>query len=197
MRTQQTATPLLLLLVQIIGASTANESPLLQRFDSWAEGHKRTYSTAAEKAHRFNVWRENHSFIENHNAQGKSWTLGHNDYSDLTNAEFREYFNLDEKNAGRRPDMLHEPDTMEFEDTMITAPKVRRRAQNIPTHINWINEDVVTHVKNQGQCGSCWAFSAISVLESYHAINSGEKVSMSEQQLVECSLNDGGCNGGW
>jgi len=188
--------------------SSSSSSPTLQqRFDQWAESNQKTYSTDSEKAYRFSIWRENDSFISNHNnaQEKKSWTLGHNEYSDMTNAEFREYFHLDEDHSNSL--LIDDPDTLlllENEESY-TAPMLRhqrRRVQNVPKHVNWINEDMVTHVKNQGQCGSCWAFSAVAVMESYRAIHYSnlqkyEKVTLSEQQLVECSLADGGCNGGW
>ena len=64
--------------------------------------------------------------------------------------------------------------------------------------INWVDQGVVSEVKNQGQCGSCWAFSATGSLESLHAIKSGTMTLFSEQQLIDCSRNFGnnGCQGG-
>lgn len=67
-----------------------------------------------------------------------------------------------------------------------------------PTNINWVQKGVVTPIKNQGSCGSCWAFSTTGDLEGVYAINKGTLLSFSEQQLVDCSSSYGnmGCNGG-
>jgi C1A family cysteine protease len=66
----------------------------------------------------------------------------------------------------------------------------------VPNTVNWVTAGAVTAIKDQGGCGSCWAFSAISAMESAHKIASGKLISMSEQQLVDCNTSSHGCSGG-
>merc|ERR1711988_1847234 len=63
--------------------------------------------------------------------------------------------------------------------------------------VDWTTRGAVNPIKNQGQCGSCWAFSTVGTLESAYQISQGTLHSLAEQQLVDCDKSDNGCSGGW
>lgn len=70
---------------------------------------------------------------------------------------------------------------------------------DLPSQVDWTKKGVVARVKDQGNCGSCWAFSAVAAIESANAIKKGKLVELSEQELIDCSFQEGnmGCDGGW
>ena len=120
-----------------------------------------------------------HNWINEHNASGANWTAGHNQFSDWTHAEYKAIL-------GYVEDDSIEKEFTVFEETNADS-------------VDWVTKGAVTPVKDQGQCGSCWAFSSTGALEGAHFVTAGELLSFSEQQLVDCSgLRYGnlGCNGG-
>lgn len=139
----------------------------------------KTYKSHDEYAHRFGIWKENRAAIKAHNLSKKSWSLAINKFGDLTQEEFAEmYLNK------------YETDTLKDIEVLDTAA--------LPTTIDWVAKGAVTQVKNQGQCGSCWSFSTTGSVEGLHFLEGNQLVSLSEQQLMDCSTSFGnmGCNGG-
>lgn len=154
-------------------------------FTQWASAHNRTYSSPEEVAYRRSIFEQNLERIERHNAEGHSWTMAVNKFADLTSEEFRARF---VRNGFRiRPESERNLDT-----------SLLRGYNAIPTSVDWTTKGAVTPVKNQQQCGSCWAFSTTGSTEGAWFLAKGELVSLSEQQLVDCSTAEGnqGCNGG-
>jgi C1A family cysteine protease len=126
-------------------------------------------------------------FIEAHNHQepAPSYTLGHNQFSDLTVEEYKDYNKLGEYSPGMLMDRVPKP-----------QPEMARKLKDLPTEVDWVKGGAVVPVKNQGMCGSCWAFSAIVAIEGAHYLDTEELVSLSEQELVDCDKLDAGCGGG-
>ncbi|KAL5197833.1 hypothetical protein ABZP36_001345 [Zizania latifolia] len=156
------------------------------RHSKWMAEHGRTYKDAAAKARRFRVFKANVELIDRFNAAGdKRYRLGTNRFTDLTNAEFAAMYtgykpspSPSEEDKQKLPGFMYANTTLSSEDS-----------------VDWRQRGAVTDVKNQGSCGSCWAFSTVAAVEGIHQISTGNLVSLSEQQLLDCS-NSGGCKGG-
>jgi C1A family cysteine protease len=157
------------------------ESDYQGQFISFTRQYNKQYPTNQifAKYNTFKYWVD---FVRNHNAANQSWEAGINEFSDLTEDEFRAVYL-----SGLIGNM--EVDTTEPVDLSSMA-----------NDIDWRSKGAVTPVKNQGSCGSCWAFSATGAMEGFAATKGGASLpNLSEQQLVDCSGSTGnqGCNGGW
>jgi cathepsin L len=151
-------------------------------FGKFAQKHGKTYVSAAEEAYRFRVFKKNLDFINAHNAKGLSYKVAVNHFADLTNAEFRERF------LG----------TKFTRSKVAPSTHVVKANVKLPDTVDWRTKGAVTAVKDQGQCGSCWAFSTTGSTEGAYFLKKGTLPSLSESNLVDCSGSQGnqGCNGG-
>uniref|UniRef100_A0A3B5AX22 Pro-cathepsin H-like n=1 Tax=Stegastes partitus TaxID=144197 RepID=A0A3B5AX22_9TELE len=138
-------------------------------FKQWMQQHNRVYDTE-EYYHRLHVFTHNRRMIDHHNAGNHSFTMGLNQFSDMTFDEFRKFY------------LWTKP-----QNCSATKGSHVSRTGPHPESVDWRTKgNFVTPVKNQGNCGSCWTFSTTGCLESVNAIATGKLVSLSEQQLIDC-----------
>jgi len=151
-------------------------------FETFKADFNKVYDGAAEEAIRFKVFAENVNMIRDFNqnkAASEGYTMGVNQFTDFTHAEYRELLGYNA--SAKKPNPIAVFDT-----------------SNLAGDVDWTTKGAVTPVKNQEQCGSCWAFSTTGAAEGRLFIKNKKLVSLSEQELVDCagSFGNQGCNGG-
>jgi len=162
----------------------------MARFAQFMRDYNKKYESQAEIRKRFNIFVENLKRINELNKHSTGAVYNVTKFSDLTPEEFHKYpcgvDKLSELNA-RRPNFqpIHKVPTLD-----VTAN---------PPSWDWTTKGAVTPVKNQEQCGSCWAFSVIGNIEGVNFVAGNQLIGLSEQQEVDCSTQSGdqGCDGGW
>ncbi|MQL46416.1 hypothetical protein EI019_24660, partial [Escherichia coli] len=139
-------------------------------FESWLVKHGKSYNAVDEKDKRFEIFKDNLKYIDEKNSlENRSYKLGLNRFADLTNEEYRTGY-LGAKRDARRNLVKSKSDRY--------APAA---GDSLPDSIDWREKGAVTGVKDQGSCGSCWAFSTIAAVEGINQIVTGELISLSEQ----------------
>ncbi|KAM6562388.1 hypothetical protein CsatB_022386 [Cannabis sativa] len=162
----------------------ASEESLWDLYERWRSQHT-VSRDLKEKHQRFNVFNANVKHVHKVNQMNKPYKLKLNMFADMTNHEFVRSYAGSKINHFR---MLHgERPTTTFK---------HENTSDLPTSVDWRKKGAVTGVKNQGNCGSCWAFSAVAAVEGVNQIETKELVSLSEQELVDCSSKNHGCEGG-
>jgi cathepsin F/cysteine peptidase B len=172
---------LLLASVAVVSGAVIDSSIVGAFSNFMAEYHKQ-YSDA-EYATRLGVFAQNLERVAEMNKEhillGGEAVFGVTQFSDLTPAEFKAMY-------------------LTFRPGNSSEPRVNVVLDGEPnTVVDWRTKGAVTDVKDQGQCGSCWAFSATEAIESYSFLNDGKLINLSPQQITSCDKTDSGCGGGW
>ncbi|KAL6846216.1 hypothetical protein ACP4OV_023664 [Aristida adscensionis] len=151
------------------------------RFARFAVRYGKSYEDAAEVQRRFRIFSESLELVRSTNRKGLPYRLGINRFADMSWEEFR---------ASRLGAAQNCSATL--------AGNHRMRGGELPETKDWREDGIVSPVKDQGHCGSCWTFSTTGALEAAYTQATGKPVSLSEQQLVDCAgaYNNFGCHGG-
>ena len=141
----------------------------------------KSYGTKEEYAFRMEIFAQKDAEIKEINANPENtFTVGHNMFSTWTHDEYKQLLGF------KMP-----------ANANLTENVVELDTTNLADSVDWRTKGAVNPVKNQGQCGSCWAFSATAAIEGHNFIQTGTLLSLAEQEFVDCDTASYGCSGGW
>ncbi|GAB4831394.1 hypothetical protein Ancab_005405 [Ancistrocladus abbreviatus] len=157
----------------------SSEPSMAERHQQWMAQHNRVYKDDLEMKRRFEIFKENVKRIETLNKMNRGFTLGLNSLSDLTGEE------IVTSHTGYK------------QTSPILSTAFRYETfTDVPDTMDWRDRGAVTPVKDQGDCGCCWAFTTVASVEGMLQITAGNLISLSEQELLDCDKSNNGCNGG-
>ena len=170
---------LIVLVLALVACETDLDALIFQQFQKFIKKFQKKYDSINEFLARYEVFRRN--VMETFKEENSLYQTGITKFSDLTKQEFaRTYLNLNY-------------DAMAMANFDPTIVKVSNAA---PSSYDWRDYGRVSPVKDQGSCGSCWAFATVANLEGLYYAKKGVMKTFSEQMLVDCDTSDSGCNGG-
>lgn len=178
----------LLAIVLVVNALPTSNNDVKTAFEQFKKDYGKTYSSDEEEQHRLAIFEDSLKFINEHNKKFQTKMASHQcgitKFADWSLEEYQKF--VGELKAPR----------VNGSGSTFLSSSVKAI---LPDEVDWRKLGYVTPVKDQAQCGSCWSFSATGSLEGQHFKKTGRLISLSEQNLVDCSWSEGnqGCNGGW
>jgi len=166
----------------VAASSLVSNEAYLKKFVEFQHKYNKTYE-ASEFGKRFNIFKANLERAAIRSAKDKHATWGMTKFSDLTDEEFTKYYLMPAFSAADFPKHPVAPRAPEAKPTDVT--------------FDWSQKGATTPIYDQGQCGSCWAFSATETIESYWFLAGNALTGLSMEQIVDCDTTDDGCGGGW
>ncbi|KAF9598816.1 hypothetical protein IFM89_031484 [Coptis chinensis] len=136
----------------------ASHCPMEDRHEQWMTVYGRTYKDSAEKQMRFQIFKTNIEFIDTFNKKDRGYTVSVNEFADQTNEEFTA-----SRNGFKKPSSQPK-NSASFRYENVTA---------VPSTMDWRTKGAVTVIKDQGQCGCCWSFSAVAAMEGITQLSTG------------------------
>eukprot|EP00536_Pseudo-nitzschia_multiseries_P008600 jgi/Psemu1/198479/e_gw1.220.24.1 len=188
-------------------------SNLRQEFEDWVRHHSKSYHSVEEKEQRFHIWSQNHHRTSEKNKRHGLCTLtkqhvfGSNHFKDLAPEEFQAKFLtgykgaftdvLEEKQQALSPSVrkLRKDSGIQFGIIGTMEPKYD--ADAFPNAVDWRDSGAVTDVRTQGECGACWAVTAVETVESAYFLATGNLYTLSESEIIICDDSCEMCSGGW
>ena len=164
--------------------------PDMDAFLQFAQTYRKNYHTQAEFNKRFRIFKQTLALIASRNAMGTVGVHNVTKFADLELEEFRAQWQGN-RGPARNATAMAERQVKLYRDD------ANRPSPSPPASIDWSARGAVTSVKNQGQCGSCWAFSATEQIESDNFLKTGKLLDLSPQQITSCDTTSYGCNGGY
>jgi len=169
-------------------AASADQDQLLKDFELFKTKFDKKYTSAAEESKRFKIFVENMQVAAKLNAQNPLANFGSaSPYADMSAQEFKSRHNAEKTYSKLKSKAATES---------VEHPSAEELAAASGKSIDWRTKGAVTHVKNQGQCGSCWSFSTTGGVEGQWFLAGNTLTSLSEQLFVSCDTIDDGCQGG-
>jgi len=192
-----------LVLACIAVASAANKWRHLEAhekhkytFEDFKLEFSRVYKDEAEEAFRHNIFDQSRAKVHKHNQdKSKSWRLGINKFSDMTEAEKKTF-------RGLHGGLLHKQKLSSKRAQPFELFQDINISDFVGVNVDWRTKGIITTPKDQGGCGSCWTFGTAETIESYYALKYNNLITLSEQQILDCTPNPndcggtGGCGGG-
>lgn len=178
---------LTLLLLPMVGSALQPEGMLDTQWELWKKTHRKLYNSKVDEISRRLIWEKNLKQISTHNLEASlgvhTYELAMNHLGDMTSEE------VVQKMTG-----LKLPSARPSSNDTLYVPEWEGR---VPDSVDYRKKGYVTPVKNQGECGSCWAFSSAGALEGQLKKKTGKLLTLSPQNLVDCVSENNGCGGGY